>query len=170
MSLEPFFEVPLVVQAHVVGALLALVLGPLAMLRRRRDFWHKALGYGFVLAMSLTACSAAFIYSLRLIGPFSPIHLLIPLTLYSLWMGVRLARRGEVKAHRAQMASLYWQAIGVAGLFTFLPTRLMNELVFGGGSWLGFAGVAVVGGVFMVWLTRRVTGQVAGPAGAVVHE
>jgi len=78
MSLEPFFEVPLVVAGPcgwcAVGAC-PWAFGDVC--GRRRDFWHKALGYGFVVAMALTACSAAFIYSLRLIGPFSPIHLLI---------------------------------------------------------------------------------------------
>lgn len=156
MSLTPLFETPLVVQFHVVAALCAFVLGPLAMLRRKRDFWHKALGYGFVSVMALTAFSAGFIYSLQWIGRFSPIHLLIPVVFYSLWRGVQAARAGDVATHKTYMVALYWQAIGVAGLFTFLPHRLMNELVFGGGSWLGFGAVGVVGGVFMVWLTRKV--------------
>jgi uncharacterized membrane protein len=163
MSLEPFFDVPLVVQAHVLAAVLALGLGPLAMLRRRRDFWHKALGYGFVVSMVATASSAAFIYSLQWFGKFSPIHLLIPVVFVGLWVGVRRARAGDVAGHKAQMVSLYWQSVGVAGLFTFLPNRLMNELVFGGGSWLGFALVLVVGSAFMVWLTRAVRGAVPGP-------
>ncbi len=165
MSLTPFFEVPFVVQVHVLAALCAFVLGPLAMLRRRRDLWHKALGYGFVGAMALTAASAAFISSLQWFGPFSPIHLLIPVVFHSLWRGIRAARARHVAEHKAYMVALYWQAIGVAGLFTFLPNRLMNELVFGGGSWLGFALVGVVGGAFMVWLTRAVTR----PAGVSVR-
>jgi len=47
-------------------------------------------------------------------------------------MGVRLGTRGGDKAHRAQMVSLILAKPLGGGLFTFLPTRLMNELVFGG--------------------------------------
>ena len=155
MQIDAFLSLPFVVQFHICAALLAFVLGPIALLRRRRDFWQKALGYGFVVAMAATAVSASFIFSIRLVGPFSPIHLLIPLVLVSLWRAIANARAGRIAAHRKIMTDLYWQAIGVAGAFTFLPGRAMNEIVFGGGSWAGFFAVVLIGTPGMVWLARR---------------
>ncbi len=154
MSLAAFLDAPAIVQVHSLAAFAAMGLGPGAILRRRRDRLHKLLGYGFVAAMALTAISAAFISALRWIGPFSIIHLLIPVVLVGLWRGVAQARAGQIAAHRQQMVALYWQGIGVAGVFTFLPGRLMNEIAFGGGSWPGFAGVALVAGGALIWLTR----------------
>lgn len=52
----------LVVQIHVLFALAALVLGPLALLRRKRDQWHRwagrVRGGGHALARVLAGCGA----------------------------------------------------------------------------------------------------------------
>ena len=40
MFLDVFQDAPTAVQIHVITALAALVIGPLALYRRNRDFWH----------------------------------------------------------------------------------------------------------------------------------
>lgn len=77
------------------------------------------------------ALSAAFISTLQVWGPFSPIHLLIPVTLFGLWGGVRAAQRGDIAAHRQAMVSLFVLALVVTGLFTLMPGRIMHQTVFG---------------------------------------
>lgn len=55
------------------------------------------------------------------------------------------------------MRSLYFWAIGVAGIFTFLPGRRMNEAFFTNAPIVGFIGVAcVITGLLgvMVWQQR----------------
>ena len=42
--------------------------------------------------MVIVAFSGFFIHVLKLVGPFSPIHLLSVLTLTSLWYAIRAAR------------------------------------------------------------------------------
>lgn len=144
MTLTPFLDAPLIIQLHAASAIVALVTGPFALFRRRRDKLHKSLGRLWVAAMAVTALSAGFIFELRMIGPFSPIHLFVPLTLYGLWRGVMLIRQGEVAAHASQMRGIYFSAIGVAGLFTLLPGRMMSRILAPDAPWLGFACAAAV--------------------------
>jgi uncharacterized membrane protein len=41
------------------------------------------------------------------------------------------ARRHNVSGHRKAMTSIFFGALIVAGLFTFLPGRIMHAVVFG---------------------------------------
>lgn len=157
MTLTPFLDAPLIIQLHALSAIAALLIGPVALFRRRRDRWHRLAGRMWVIAMALTALSAAFIFEIRLIGPFSPIHLLIPLTLFSLWRGVNFARRGQIEAHSRQMRGLYFSAIGIAGLFTLLPGRMISQIVAPQAPWIGFAVAFVLfGGIYLVSRWGRV--------------
>ena len=151
MSLSPFLSAPVLLQLHALAALLALGLGPVALYRRRRDNWHRAAGRIWVAAMATAALSGLFIPSTVLPIAFGlgPIHLLSVLALVSLWRGVAAIRRGDVARHQAFMRSLYWNAIGLAGLFTLLPGRLMNEVLFPDAPTLGLWVVAS-GGLALV--------------------
>ena len=46
-------------------------------------------------------------------------------------LAVLHARRHNVSAHRKAMISIFFGALVVAGLFTFLPGRIMHAVVFG---------------------------------------
>ena len=76
--------------------------------------------------MAIVAFSGFFIHVLKLVGPFSPIHLLSALTLASLWYAIRAARRGDIKWHRQTMVALI-----LTGFFTFWPGRVMYQVVTG---------------------------------------
>ncbi|MFD1509930.1 DUF2306 domain-containing protein [Lacimonas salitolerans] len=156
MTLAPFFDAPLIVQLHIVAALLALGLGPVAMLRRRRDLVHRVVGRVWVAAMAATALSSLFIYTIRLIGPFSPIHALSIATLVGLWAGVAHVRAGRVADHRSTMLSLYVFGMGIPGLFTLLPGRIMNAILFPAGPMAGFVATAAAACLLaLVWGMRR---------------
>ena len=129
MNLSALSDAGFMIQLHVLCAVLSALLGPVALLRRRRDRIHKTVGYVWVTAMALTALSSMFILELRVIGPFSQIHILSVVTLVGLWQSIAQIRLGNVKIHRRVMWRLYWQAIGIAGLFSFLPGRDMNALI-----------------------------------------
>ncbi|KMW57150.1 putative membrane protein [Candidatus Rhodobacter oscarellae] len=131
MQLAPLLEATPVIQVHMLSALAAILVGPFALYRRRRDRWHRRLGYGWTGAMLLAATSALFIPSagLALLGPFGPIHALVLLVYAGLWQAIRAIRAGRVTEHRAAMSSLYWRGIGIAGLFTLMPGRIVNRMV-----------------------------------------
>ena len=147
-SLSPLLDAGPAIQLHVAGAVTALLLGPVALYRKRRDRLHKILGYTWILAMTLTAISSFWIHSLRLIGPFGPIHLLSIWALISLAQGLSAAIRGQIARHQATMRSLYLYAIGAAGIFTLLPGRIVPRMLFGDDSQMGLwliAGLVALG-------------------------
>lgn len=131
MTLLPFLNAAPYIQAHAIGAMLALVLGPVALYRSRRDIWHKIIGYVWMLAMLVAVLTSFAITNFGLIGPFSPIHLLSVLALWSLGRAMSAIRAGDVVAHQRFLRNLYWRGVIVAGLFNFLPSgRMVNQIVF----------------------------------------
>ena len=151
MSLAPILTAPIEIQIHVFSAICAVILGPIVLLRRSRDIWHRSLGKFWVLAMFSTAASSFAITAFPVIGPFSPIHILSVLTFVGLWQGISAVRRGDIKRHQKEMRSLYFWAMGVAGLFTFLPERRMNQVLFPQYPQEGFWLMAAVIGSGLLW-------------------
>lgn len=121
---------PLVlVAAHAATAVLALGLGGYALLRRRKgDTVHRLVGWAWVLGMTFVATSSFAIRDLR-DGRFSVLHVLSVVTLVSLALGVRAARRHQVQAHRGNMLGSY---LGLTGAFVgavAVPDRLVPTFV-----------------------------------------
>ena len=157
MTIQPFLAAGPVIQLHVVAAVLAIMLGPIALARRSRDRWHKRAGYAWVLAMAVLAATGLFIHSIRMVGPFSPIHLLSLLTLWQLWLGVREARAGNVAAHRFRMQAIYMLALMLTGAFTLFPGRLMNRILFPETPMAGFVAVLALTGAGCAWWLHAVS-------------
>ena len=126
---------------HMSAALGAVVLGPVALWARKgarqRPRLHRAFGYAWVTLMLATALSAIFIrdYSLPNLAGYTPIHLLVPVTLVSLFGAFWFLARGNINGHRKTMQKLYFGACIVAGGFPLMPGRYLGNLVFG--QWLG---------------------------------
>ena len=81
--------------------------------------------------MAAVAASSFWIHQIRLVGPWSPIHLLSIFTLLMLPLAVWRAHRHRVTDHRRAMIAIFSGALVVAGLFTLLPGRIMHAVVFG---------------------------------------
>ncbi|RXV64087.1 hypothetical protein C6W92_08440 [Roseovarius sp. A46] len=152
-SFDPLFNAPLAIQVHVAGAVVAVLLTPVALWRRRRDRLHKVTGYGWVLGMAVAALSSFAITEFGVVGPFSPIHALSVATLAGLFVGVRAAIRGDTRRHRASMTQLSL-ALVVAGMFTLAPGRIVHRMVMGGTGWAGF-GVVALAVAAALWLRRH---------------
>ena len=151
IDLQLFLNAAPIVQTHIGTAVFAVGIGPLAVFRRRRDGWHKLLGYFWVLALATLVVMSFFITGLRP-GQFSAIHLLSILVLVSLARGLWLIRQRRIRAHAIQMQALYLQALLGAGLFTFVPGRMMSRVLFSQTPTLGFGcAVFVFGAVYWYW-------------------
>ena len=131
MPLQPLLDAASPIPSHAIIALVLLVLGVWQVVAAKGTRRHRAVGWLFVVGMTYVALSALFISDLKTWGYFSPIHLLIPVTLAGLWFGVRDARRGNITAHARGMKSLFVLAIVVTGAFTLMPGRIMHGVVFG---------------------------------------
>ena len=123
-------RVPTVVWAHILTILVALVLTPFMLLRKRGDTPHRALGWVWASALFLTA---AISFGVRQINPggFSFIHLLSLLTIVQVPLIVFYARRHDWKRHRTAVRGMVTGALLVAGFFTFPFGRLMGAWLFG---------------------------------------
>ena len=93
---------------------------------------HRTIGWIWVALMATIAISSFWIHGYRMIGPFSPIHLLSIFTLIMLPLAVLHARRHNVVRHRHIMIGIFLGALVIAGLFTFVPGRIMHAVLFGG--------------------------------------
>ena len=132
MSPDPLLAAPPPIPGHALAALASFVIGSLQLLLVKGTARHRLLGWLWVGLMALVAISGFFIHELRLVGAWSPIHLLSVLTLVTLVLALRAARRGDVAAHARAMKMLFWLALVLAGAFTFLPGRVMHAVLFGG--------------------------------------
>jgi Predicted membrane protein len=131
MSFDPLFAAPAVIQIHAFLALAAVALTACILTLRKGSSLHRTLGWTWVLMMAAVALSSFWINQIRWIGPFGPIHILSAVTLISLVLGVRAARRHERGTHARIMRTLVFGALIIAGGFTLLPGRIMHAVVFG---------------------------------------
>lgn len=118
---------------HLFTAAPAVLLGPFILFRRKGDGLHKILGRLWSVLMFATAISSAFIKTPGAgIGGsgFSFIHIFTLWTFINVPLGVWAARTNRTRMHRGVMLGLYIGLI-VAGAFTFIPGRLLGNLVFG---------------------------------------
>jgi uncharacterized membrane protein len=132
MSLAPLLAASPVIQVHAFAAMGAFVLGLVQLTAPKGTIPHRTVGWIWVILMLTVAVSSFWIHDIRTFGPFSLIHLLSILTLVILPLAVLAARRHRVGAHRKTMVSLFVGALVIAGLFTFVPGRIMYRVAFGG--------------------------------------
>lgn len=131
MSIAPLLSEGWIVASHALIALLALGLGIWQLAGAKGTARHRKVGYAWAGLMMAVAASSFWIHDLRLIGPFSPIHLLSALVLINVPIAIHAARRTNIQKHRRYMQSLFFLGLVATGLFTMMPGRVMHEVVFG---------------------------------------
>jgi uncharacterized membrane protein len=131
MTLAPLLEAAPAIPLHAFAAMGAFVLGVVQLAAPKGTLPHRALGWIWVSLMTLVAISSFWIHQIRLLGPWSPIHLLSIFTLVVIPLGVWRAHRHRVADHRRIMILTFSGALVVAGLFTLLPGRIMHAVVLG---------------------------------------
>jgi uncharacterized membrane protein len=131
MTLAPLLNAPLAIQIHAIAALTLVPLTVVQFWRRKGGVNHRVLGWLWVVLMTITAISSFWIHSIRLVGPFSPIHILSIITIGGLFGAIRARRAGQIAAHRRAMMMITAGWV-VAGAFAFLPSRVMFQMATGG--------------------------------------
>jgi uncharacterized membrane protein len=131
MTLEPLLSASPAIKLHAFAAMAAFALGIVQFWRPKGTSAHRAIGWLWAGLMLVISVSAFFIHELRLWGSWSPIHLLAILTLVTLPIGVLHARRHRIGQHRVFMISIFCGALLIAGLFTFVPGRIMHAVIVG---------------------------------------
>ncbi|GAB5487467.1 MAG: hypothetical protein Pars2KO_10370 [Parasphingorhabdus sp.] len=119
---------------HLATVIPALPLGAYILWRRKGDRLHKLMGRIWATLMFVTAIASFWIGRPNGSGLFgthlSFIHIFAIITIVSIPLGVWMARIGNIKEHYRAMQGPYIGLL-IAGLFSFLPGRIMGSLVFG---------------------------------------
>ena len=131
MSLAPLLNADLAIQVHAFAAMAAFALGVVQLAAPKGTLPHRTVGWIWVGLMVIVSATSFWIHDLRVWGPWSPIHLLSIFTLTMLPLAVLLARRHQVARHRNAMIAIFTGALVIAGVFTFVPGRIMHAVAFG---------------------------------------
>jgi uncharacterized membrane protein len=132
VTLAPLLHASPAIQVHAFAAMTVFALGVVQLSAPKGTLPHRTVGWIWVALMVVVSVSAFFIHELRIWGQWSPIHLLAIFTLAMLPLAVWRAHIHAVAQHRRAMQGLFFGALVIAGLFTFLPGRIMHAVVFGG--------------------------------------
>ncbi|MBZ9736827.1 DUF2306 domain-containing protein [Mesorhizobium sp. CA18] len=131
MSLGPLLSASPPIPWHAFAAFAALAIGGAQLALPKGTVRHGVLGYSWVALMLVIAISSFWIQQIRLVGPFSPIHLLSILVMVTVPLATWYAHMHKVTARRGAVIKLYLFALVGAGIFTLLPGRIMHAVVFG---------------------------------------
>lgn len=128
MNMELFLAAPWHIQVHAVSAVAAVAVGVVQFTAPKGVLPHRVIGYVWVALMVTAAVTAIFI---KTTGSFSWIHIFVPVTLVGTVQLALRARRGMTAKHRNTALVLFLAALLIPGAFSFMPGRLMHQVVFG---------------------------------------
>jgi uncharacterized membrane protein len=130
MRLAPLLQASPAVQIHVYAAAVALVLGLYQFLGRKGSIPHRVIGWVWVVLLSTICISSFFIPGSLFLGPVSLFHLLSIYTLWSLAMGARAARRGEIADHKSYMSWIFGLSIIVSAVIAVASGGVLYQVLF----------------------------------------
>ena len=119
---------------HLATVIPAAFIGTFQLLKRKGTPIHKFLGRVYMLLMLATALITLSMPAK--VGPqffhhFGVIHIFSLAALVNIPIAYFAARRGNLRAHRAAMISLYVGGILIAGTLALMPGRMLHKWLFG---------------------------------------
>ena len=93
MNVAPLLDAAPQIPVHAFAAMAAFALGVIQLAAPKGTLPHRTLGWIWVGLMLSVALSSFWIHQIRLVGPWSPIHLLSIFTLITVPLGVWEAHR-----------------------------------------------------------------------------
>ncbi|MFF2300506.1 DUF2306 domain-containing protein [Arthrobacter sp. NPDC058127] len=112
--------------SHLVAALYVVAIGPVQILRPRRDRVHRIVGYLWISAMYYVCLSSFWIVSE---GHFTWLHALSAFTLVTVTLGLVVAIKGNIRAHRGNMIGSYIGTLIAFGFAVGVPSRSIPRLL-----------------------------------------
>src|ERR1700716_4477279 len=102
MTLAPLLNAALAIPLHAFAAMAAFVLGIVQFAAPKGTLPHRTIGWIWVLLMAAVAISSFWIHTIRLVGPFSPIHLLSIFTLIMVPLAVWRGPQNRAARHQGR--------------------------------------------------------------------
>lgn len=134
MHLEHWYDV--LIWWHLGTITPAFFIATYLMCVKKGTRQHRFLGriyMGLMLFTALVSLLMSAKVGPTLLGHFGFIHVLSLVVFYSVIKAYTAIRKGQVKAHKSHMISLYVGGLLVAGAFTLTPGRMLGNLLFGVG-------------------------------------
>lgn len=131
MAVQGGIKLPIII--HLATVIPAVPLGAYVLWRKKGDATHRLLGKLWVMLMVVTAIASFWIGEpgTGISGTgLSFIHIFSILVLVSVPLGIWSIRIGDVVGHQKAMQGMYIGLI-VAGLFSFIPGRILGFAIFG---------------------------------------
>ncbi|PNI10282.1 hypothetical protein CXX84_02085 [Arthrobacter sp. AFG7.2] len=138
------------VVSHVIAALYSVAIGPLQILRRRRDRVHRTLGLLWVAAMYYVCFSSFWIVT---DGHFNWLHGLSTFTLITVTLGLISAIRGNIPAHLGNMVGSYIGIVIAFGFAVGVPSRSIPQFLMTDPGTAIFVAILVLLSVGAVYLS-----------------
>ena len=120
---------PLVVYVHFIAALAAMAIGAVQLVRPKGTAGHRVIGWTWAALMMVVALSSLWIPAFL---AFTWIHLFTLFVMVTLPLALYRAHRGEVAGHAKGMRGIYIGGLIVAGVFAFMPGRVLGNLLWKG--------------------------------------
>ncbi|MEQ9231705.1 MAG: DUF2306 domain-containing protein [Cyclobacteriaceae bacterium] len=118
---------------HLSTIIPCVIIGTVLLLIKKGTPIHKKAGRVYMILMLFTAVITLFMpakVGATFLGHFGWIHLLSFLTIWTVPTAYTAIKKGNVKSHKRKMIILYFGAIIIAGVFTLMPGRYLNDLLF----------------------------------------
>ena len=120
---------PLVVYVHFIAALAAMAIGAVQLARPKGTAGHRVIGWTWAALMMVVALSSLWIPAFL---AFTWIHLFTLFVMVTLPLALYRAHRGEIAGHAKGMRGVYIGGLIVAGVFAFMPGRVLGNLLWKG--------------------------------------
>ena len=120
---------PLVVYVHFIAALAAMAIGAVQLARPKGTAGHRVIGWTWAALMMVVALSSLWIPAFL---AFTWIHLFTLFVMVTLPLALYRAHRGEGAGHAKGMRGIYVGGLIVAGVFAFMPGRVLGNLLWKG--------------------------------------
>lgn len=130
MNLTPILTAGPAIQIHIATITVALVATVIILPMRKGTRLHRLTGWIWASSMMITSIVTFWINSFDFAWGVSPIHIFSVVVLFNVPYAILSIRRGDVVAHQRAMIGTVVGALGIAGLFTFTPGRIMWEVFF----------------------------------------
>lgn len=123
----------LLAYGHLATIVPAFFMGTYLLMSRKGTPQHRWIGKLYMVLMLLTAMITLFMPAK--VGPqflhhFGFIHFFSVMVIFTVPIAYLAARRGDIKAHRANMVGMYIGGLLIAGAFAFMPGRLLHQWLF----------------------------------------
>ncbi|PHQ60610.1 MAG: hypothetical protein COC03_01380 [Robiginitomaculum sp.] len=131
MNLAPLASASPAILMHLGAAVLALIFGTVMWIRPKGTKSHKFTGRAFMLLMLVTAVTAIFIREINR-GQFSFIHIFVVVTFVGVVQSLQAIKNRNIKKHIKHVQGLFYGALLIPGMLSFIPGRRLFAVFFGG--------------------------------------